>query len=136
MTNTTADLVAALERAEAELLECAEYFDQRADADGDSEGFNPNREMVMHQSVSEALERIDAALARAKGAGEVSDERIAAAMHKMAERHAEREEEGFWRDRAKAHIADMRARPIDDPQVQEAIAEVRLFLTALQEPGQ
>ena len=37
------------------LLECWEYFDNRADADCDSDGYIPNKEMQLLVSVNEAL---------------------------------------------------------------------------------
>lgn len=39
----------------AALEQCEEYFDNRADADGDSEGFHPNKEMNLLTEVREAL---------------------------------------------------------------------------------
>ncbi len=53
-----AELAAAYERIkmlEAELLECREYFDQRADADCDQDGFIPNEEMRRVASIDECL---------------------------------------------------------------------------------
>lgn len=40
------------------LEECEDYFDQRSDADGDSEGYHPNREMTMLVLVQDALAKI------------------------------------------------------------------------------
>lgn len=68
------------------------------------------------------------------GGGEATDARLVEAMLQMAERQAEREEPGFWQDRARAHIATMRAKSIDDPEVQKAIGEARLFLAAIRSP--
>ena len=39
------------------LLECEEYFDQRADADCDQDGYIPNEEMTMLQKVRDALQK-------------------------------------------------------------------------------
>ncbi len=39
----------------AELLECREYFHQRADADCDQDGFIPNEEMRRVTSIDECL---------------------------------------------------------------------------------
>jgi len=38
------------------LAQAAEYFDNRADADGDSEGFHPNEEMKLQMLCESALE--------------------------------------------------------------------------------
>lgn len=42
----------------ARLLECLDYFDQRADADwqGEEVGMNPNEEMQMTQAIEATLE--------------------------------------------------------------------------------
>lgn len=40
----------------AALVECEEYFDNRADADCDLDGFIPNKEMQILSVVKEALE--------------------------------------------------------------------------------
>lgn len=37
------------------LIELKEYMDDRADADGDSEGFHPNKEMTLSIEISDAL---------------------------------------------------------------------------------
>ena len=42
------------------LQECAEYFEDRADADCDQDGFIPNKEMGMLQLVKEALKKAGA----------------------------------------------------------------------------
>ena len=44
--------ILALENA---LYECAEYFENRADADHDETGFVPNVEMRLLQTIDEAL---------------------------------------------------------------------------------
>ncbi len=49
----------ALREAEVHLVDCSEYLDGLADADGDSEGFHPNREMTLKSGVDRALEMID-----------------------------------------------------------------------------
>lgn len=46
--NSHADLIAALQ-------ECEEYFDQRADADCDQDGYIPNEEMKLLTLVRDAL---------------------------------------------------------------------------------
>ncbi len=38
------------------LTQACEYFDDRADADGDSEGFHPNKEMQLQMLCEAALE--------------------------------------------------------------------------------
>jgi hypothetical protein len=52
MTNLTPR---QLERIIDALSLAEEYFDQRADADGDSEGFYPNEEMYLRQVCADAL---------------------------------------------------------------------------------
>lgn len=42
----------------AALEQCEEYLDNRADADGDSEGFRPNAEMSLLIEVRAALSRV------------------------------------------------------------------------------
>jgi len=51
------DLASENERLMAALLECDEYFDNRADADCDQDGYIPNDEMKMLTVVRAALER-------------------------------------------------------------------------------
>ncbi len=51
------DLQAENDRLLAALLECDEYFDNRADADCDQDGYIPNAEMKMLTIVRAALER-------------------------------------------------------------------------------
>lgn len=41
------------------LQECEEYFDKRADADHDQDGFIPNEEMRLLTMVKEALDRAE-----------------------------------------------------------------------------
>lgn len=43
------------EKLRAELAECEDYFDNRADADCDQDGYIPNEEMKRLTSVREAL---------------------------------------------------------------------------------
>lgn len=51
------DLV-ALRNDMIEVLEdCESYFDNKADADFDQDGFNPNREMVLLLAVKSAIAR-------------------------------------------------------------------------------
>lgn len=50
-----ARLIAAAPDMLAALKECEEYFDNRADADGDSTGFTPNAEMNMLVMVRAAI---------------------------------------------------------------------------------
>lgn len=52
-------LNAALVEAESELVACSEYLDPLIDADGDSEGFHPNREMTLQGGVNSALRHIE-----------------------------------------------------------------------------
>ncbi|QBX38635.1 hypothetical protein E4M02_10970 [Brevundimonas sp. S30B] len=61
----------------------------------------------------------------------VSDAQFLHAMTCAAERQAEREEPGFWQDRARSHIARMKALPTDHEEVQKALTEARLFLSDL-----
>ncbi|MGN7750601.1 hypothetical protein [Sinorhizobium sp. 22678] len=51
--NGRADLIAALQ-------ECEDYFDNRADADCDQDGYIPNEEMKLLQVVREALKKAGA----------------------------------------------------------------------------
>ena len=46
---------ALIERLTAALTECEDYFDNRADADCDQDGFIPNEEMKRLQGVRDAL---------------------------------------------------------------------------------
>lgn len=46
---------ALIETLTAALAECEDYFDNRADADCDQDGFIPNEEMKLLQGVREAL---------------------------------------------------------------------------------
>jgi len=48
-----ADVIDALER-------CEEYFDNRADADCDQDGYVPNEEMKLLQVVRDALKKVGA----------------------------------------------------------------------------
>lgn len=48
------------------LSECEEYFDNRADADCDQDGFIPNKEMRL-------LDVVRAAIAKAEGLGQLAD---------------------------------------------------------------
>ena len=48
-------LKAIVAKLKAALEACEDYFDNRADADGDSEGFHPNKEMNLLTEVREAL---------------------------------------------------------------------------------
>jgi len=41
------------------LQECEEYFDKRADADHDQDGFIPNEEMRLLTRVKEALDKAE-----------------------------------------------------------------------------
>lgn len=43
----------------AALTECEDYFDQRADADCDQDGFIPNEEMKLLQVVREAIAKAE-----------------------------------------------------------------------------
>ncbi len=40
------------------LIDCEDYFDNRADADCDQDGFIPNEEMRLLSSVREAIDRV------------------------------------------------------------------------------
>lgn len=51
----TSALEAQLAGAKEALVECEEYFDNRADADCDQDGFIPNKEMLLLTTVREAL---------------------------------------------------------------------------------
>lgn len=42
------------------LIECEEYFDNKADADCDETGFIPNKEMHLLTMVREALRKVEA----------------------------------------------------------------------------
>ena len=58
-TTTLGFYAQALLSEQAELLtDLLEYMDNRADADGDSEGFTPNTEMSFKVRIEEALEKI------------------------------------------------------------------------------
>lgn len=52
MPDTTADLIEVLH-------ECEAYFDNRADADCDQDGFIPNKEMTLLSAVREAISKAD-----------------------------------------------------------------------------
>lgn len=67
LQSQVAALKAALVEAHTELVACSEYLDPMIDADGDSEGFHPNREMTLQGGVNRAIERIDQALALKEG---------------------------------------------------------------------
>jgi len=56
-------ILAALRLADAELTACSEYLDDFADADGDSEGFHPNRAMSLKDSVDQSIAAVEAAVA-------------------------------------------------------------------------
>ncbi len=40
------------------LFECEDYFDNRADADCDQDGFIPNKEMLILSAVREAIDKV------------------------------------------------------------------------------
>jgi len=53
-----ADWVGAMtdkETLHSVLLECLDYFDHRADADCDQDGYIPNEEMRMQKNITDAL---------------------------------------------------------------------------------
>ena len=52
LKSLSADVTEALE-------ECQEYFDNRADADCDQDGFIPNKEMVLLSKVKTAMKAFD-----------------------------------------------------------------------------
>ena len=49
------EIIAHAIKLEAALNECAEYFNQRSDADCDQDGFIPNEEMRLLTEIEEAL---------------------------------------------------------------------------------
>lgn len=60
----------ACDTAHTALVGCSEYLDPLIDADGDSEGFYPNKEMVLQQEADRAIEAIERRLAaRARQGG-------------------------------------------------------------------
>lgn len=52
LKSLSADVIDALE-------ECQEYFDNRADADCDQDGFIPNKEMILLSKVKTAMKAFD-----------------------------------------------------------------------------
>lgn len=57
-----------LNAALSALCECEEYFDNKADADCDQDGFIPNKEMRILSEVREAIRAIEAATPKTTGA--------------------------------------------------------------------
>ncbi len=62
----TEKLLVALNEAREALEFCEDYFDDRADADHDADGFVANEELQLLTLVSRALEIADAVVARAQ----------------------------------------------------------------------
>ncbi len=61
---------AALDAVISVLAECEEYFDQRADADCDQDGFIPNEEMKLLSEVRKLSRSAGAALDAVSATGE------------------------------------------------------------------